>query len=248
MASTVQPPSWIDYYNEKWQREAFETQYNAYRFHLVASRAVSLARDVSAPAVLDVGCGNGWILAELNRRGLAPEALFGIEPSEVGVNNARERVPGATIVQGLLGDVNFGRTFPVVTCSEVIEHVPGDQQEQFVKLLADAVSPGGWLILTTPNGTYRDSFFSYTHAIPQPIEAWLTPRNLQAMLATAFDVQEFRSFDTKHWWKRDGGRRRLMAWSKHIPRGRDLLLGLGAVLAWRWSIGTYLYVVARRKS
>ncbi|MCW3066252.1 MAG: hypothetical protein JWN32_3424, partial [Solirubrobacterales bacterium] len=43
--------------------------------------------------ILDVGCGNGWWLAELAERGVAPGRLRGVELLEARAAAAAERVP-----------------------------------------------------------------------------------------------------------------------------------------------------------
>ncbi len=50
--------------------------------------------------VLDAGCGTGWWLARLAREGVAAERLMGVDLLADRVGAARERVPGARVVEG----------------------------------------------------------------------------------------------------------------------------------------------------
>lgn len=94
--------------------------------------------------VLDAGCGSGATMRELVRYG----EVSGIELSVEAAELARSRAHG---------DVRIGRleelpwaddTFELITCLDVIEHVPDD----VVALveLARVCAPGGWLLVTVP--------------------------------------------------------------------------------------------------
>jgi SAM-dependent methyltransferase len=50
--------------------------------------------------VLDAGCGTGWWLARLSREGVAAERLMGVELLADRVRAARERAPGARVLEG----------------------------------------------------------------------------------------------------------------------------------------------------
>jgi SAM-dependent methyltransferase len=50
--------------------------------------------------VLDAGCGTGWWLERLARHGVAPSRLLGVDLLAERVRAARERVPGARVVEG----------------------------------------------------------------------------------------------------------------------------------------------------
>ncbi len=94
--------------------------------------------------VLDAGCGSGRTMAELVDYG----EVSGIELSTEAAELARGRG---------VGDVRVGRleelpwedaTFDLITCLDVIEHVPDD----VVALgeLRRVARPGGWLLVTVP--------------------------------------------------------------------------------------------------
>jgi SAM-dependent methyltransferase len=50
--------------------------------------------------VLDAGCGGGWWLERLAADGVSPGRLVGVDLLDERVRRARERVPGARVVQG----------------------------------------------------------------------------------------------------------------------------------------------------
>jgi 2-polyprenyl-3-methyl-5-hydroxy-6-metoxy-1,4-benzoquinol methylase len=99
--------------------------------------------------ILDYGCGNGEILAEMWR--LNPDARYiGVDVSETAVAAARQRLPNATFYC-----VPDGGGVPLedgaaqfILCSEVIEHVY--DTEATLQELARLLKPGGRILLTTP--------------------------------------------------------------------------------------------------
>ncbi|MCS6319833.1 MAG: methyltransferase domain-containing protein, partial [Nitrospira sp.] len=74
------------------------------------------------------------------------------------------------------------KPFDVVLCSEVIEHVPHPQKPGFVVQLAQLLTSGGYLILTTPRG---DVWEEWRRIAPpnQPVEDWVTEQQLGQLLA-----------------------------------------------------------------
>ena len=120
---------------------------NPARLDYVESRAGLAGRQV-----LDVGCGGGLLAEGMARRGarvlgidLAPEALAvarlhaieseqPVEYRQVAVEELAESAPAA---------------FDVVTCLEMLEHVP--DPSAIVAALARLVRPGGHVIVSTIN-------------------------------------------------------------------------------------------------
>jgi SAM-dependent methyltransferase len=96
---------------------------------------------------LEIGCSFGFAM-EYARRALGWEVL-GFDPGFVAA--AGRRMLGLPIEPRLLdkGAVPEGG-FDVVFCSEVIEHIP--EPDGFVDILRHALSDGGVLLMTTPDG------------------------------------------------------------------------------------------------
>lgn len=100
--------------------------------------------------VLDLGCGSGAWLARLGGLGLGP--LYGVDRDA-----AQAEGVDATIVAADIDGPDFdvasalqhGRKFGLITAIELIEHLanPG----RMLVLAAGALSPDGWLLVTTPN-------------------------------------------------------------------------------------------------
>ena len=95
--------------------------------HLVGRflRRVSELAAVERPRrILEVGCGEGIVLAALAAR-LPGSQLDGLELDESALEAARVRCPGATLVRGDACALPFeGQSFDLVVCLEVLEHLP----------------------------------------------------------------------------------------------------------------------------
>ena len=74
--------------------------------------------------ILEVGCGEGIVLATLAAR--VPGArLDGLELDETALEEARKRCPGAALVRGDACALPFrNQSFDLVVCLEVLEHLP----------------------------------------------------------------------------------------------------------------------------
>ena len=105
--------------------------------------------------VVDVGCGGGILSEAMARRGaqvlgvdLAERSLkvAQLHAMEAGLQNVQYREVAA---EALAAEMP-GR-FDVVTCMEMIEHVP--DPGAIVEACAKLVRPGGWVFLSTLNRT-----------------------------------------------------------------------------------------------
>ncbi|HEX4916806.1 MAG TPA: bifunctional 2-polyprenyl-6-hydroxyphenol methylase/3-demethylubiquinol 3-O-methyltransferase UbiG [Limnobacter sp.] len=116
--------------------------------------------------VLDVGCGGGILAESMARRGadvlgidLADKSLKVAElhKLETGVNNVNYRAVSA---EQLAGEQQAH--YDVVTCLEMLEHVPDPAQT--VRACADLCKPGGWLFFSTINRNPKSFLFAIVGA------------------------------------------------------------------------------------
>jgi 2-polyprenyl-6-hydroxyphenyl methylase/3-demethylubiquinone-9 3-methyltransferase len=170
-----------------------------------ATRRFDLPRDARRPftslSCLDIGCGGGLIAEPLARLG---GSVVAIDPAQENIEAARHHAEAG----GLAIDYRAitaedlaasGSTFDLVTCLEVIEHVP--DPAAFVQTLSAVVKPGGLLVLSTLNRTPKSYALAIVGAeyvlgwVPRGTHDWtrfVTPDELQAH-CTAARLEGFRS-------------------------------------------------------
>jgi SAM-dependent methyltransferase len=93
------------------------------------AEAVRLARSVQPSTVLEVGCGEGYMLDAMSRAGVGDD-LLGVDISAPAVEDARTRLGDRAHVEmrdarELAAD---GRAFDLVMMLEVLEHIPEPAQ------------------------------------------------------------------------------------------------------------------------
>jgi SAM-dependent methyltransferase len=96
--------------------------------------------------VLEVGCGTGVVLAELERLFPAGE-ITGMDLFEEALAFARRRFKG-TLVQGDVCTHAFHTRFDVVCACDVIEHL--DDDGAVLAHLRNVLREGGYLLITVP--------------------------------------------------------------------------------------------------
>ncbi|TFF40856.1 class I SAM-dependent methyltransferase [Mucilaginibacter psychrotolerans] len=103
--------------------------------------------------ILDLGCGNGYLVNYLISLGYN---AYGTDASEIGITIARGQNPGRFFVQDLstdkLPEELQGLAFDTVISTEVIEHLY--DPEGFIDFCRAALTPGGEIIISTPYHGY----------------------------------------------------------------------------------------------
>lgn len=107
--------------------------------------------DTTTP-ILDLGCGSGHLLYLLDQLGYTN--CTGVDISQEQVAVARERCPGATILQGDMLETlaQYHDHFGLIAGLDIIEHFRKEEIFPLLQQIADALRPGGRVILQTPNG------------------------------------------------------------------------------------------------
>ncbi|MEO7855037.1 MAG: bifunctional 2-polyprenyl-6-hydroxyphenol methylase/3-demethylubiquinol 3-O-methyltransferase UbiG [Rubrivivax sp.] len=116
--------------------------------------------------VLDVGCGGGILAESMAGRAAAvtgidlaakPLGVARLHALESGVENLEYR----EIAAELLAAEQPG-SFDVVTCMEMLEHVP--EPASSVQACAELVRPGGWVFFSTLNRNPKSFLFAIVGA------------------------------------------------------------------------------------
>jgi 2-polyprenyl-3-methyl-5-hydroxy-6-metoxy-1,4-benzoquinol methylase len=97
-------------------------------------------------SILDVGCATGRLLAGFKADGWQVQGVEICKPAaEYGIEHHGVPIHIGTLETGNFRDGSFG----VVNCSHVIEHLA--DPAAFVGEARRILTPGGWLVITTPN-------------------------------------------------------------------------------------------------
>ena len=136
-------------------------QINPLRLDWIAKQAPLAGRQV-----LDVGCGGGILAEAMARQGaevlgidLASKSLkvAQLHALESGLGNVAYR---EVAVEALAQE--RPASFDVVTCMEMLEHVP--DPASVVKACAELVKPGGWVFFSTLNRNPKSFLFAIVGA------------------------------------------------------------------------------------
>jgi len=96
--------------------------------------------------LLDLGCGNGWFLLFLRDRF---DRLTGIDASPVAIRLAKQKVPDADLRKGDLAHEEFPPADTILLL-DVLEHMEKPVGKRVLRKAANALCPGGRLIIYTP--------------------------------------------------------------------------------------------------
>lgn len=158
---------------------------------LVARYEVVTSRVEAADRVLDMGCGDGYLLGQLAARCCS---AVGIEFEPAAVAHASRRLVGrdrCTVLQGSVYALPFpDREFDVVVMADVIEHL--EDPGQAVQEAARVLKIGGRLLVTTPK------WRSDRRWDPRHVREY-KPEELRECLALAFEDVRLRYFWPTRW-------------------------------------------------
>lgn len=169
----------------KFTNESFEKKYGAiergeklHDRHQNYLEEVELVRTYGKDGayVLDVGCNAGWLLGYLQKAGFRIE---GVEPSPILKDIAIRRT-GATIHNCYLHQVkDRDSAFDCITATDVIEHIPPEDINEFVDAIHHLLKPGGHAIIKTPNVPFTYVKHVITSKIPVRIRRLLLHKSLE---------------------------------------------------------------------
>ncbi|NAX33026.1 bifunctional 2-polyprenyl-6-hydroxyphenol methylase/3-demethylubiquinol 3-O-methyltransferase UbiG, partial [Vibrio sp. V29_P1S30P107] len=136
-------------------------QINPLRLNYVLQKANGLF----GKTVLDVGCGGGILAESMAKEGAIVTGLdMGKEPLEVARLHALETGTDLTYIQSTIEDhaQQFPQHYDVVTCMEMLEHVPDPLS--VVRACALLVKPGGHVFFSTLNRNIQSYLFAIVGA------------------------------------------------------------------------------------
>jgi 2-polyprenyl-6-hydroxyphenyl methylase/3-demethylubiquinone-9 3-methyltransferase len=118
-------------------------------------------RPMQGLRVVDVGCGGGILTEAMAARG-ADVLGIDLAPRSLKVAELHALESGARVRYELLAAEDLAArepgTFDVVTCMEMLEHVPDPAST--IKACAQMVRPGGWVFFSTINRNPKSFLFA----------------------------------------------------------------------------------------
>mgnify|MGYP006394457309 CR=1 FL=1 len=165
---------------------------NPLRLNYIDQRA-----PLAGSRVLDVGCGGGLLSEAMAGRGAE---VTGIDMGEAPLNVAKLHCleSGASVdyrritVEELAADESIQGQFDIVTCLEMLEHVPDPQS--VLSACARLLKPGGQLFVSTINRNPKSFLFAIVGAeyvlkmLPKGTHEWkrfIRPGEMDALLRRA---------------------------------------------------------------
>lgn len=190
-------------------------QINPLRLDWIASQA-----HLEDAEVLDVGCGGGILAESMARRkakvlgidlSAKPLKVAQLHALEAGVDNLAYR---EVAVEDLATE--RPASFDVVTCMEMLEHVP--DPASVVRACAQLVRPGGWVFFSTLNRNPKSFLFAIVGAehvlklLPKGTHEYarfIKPSELSAHIRAAglsvegFKGMEYNPLSKRYWLSAD---------------------------------------------
>jgi 2-polyprenyl-6-hydroxyphenyl methylase / 3-demethylubiquinone-9 3-methyltransferase len=149
--------------------------------------------------IIDVGCGAGVLCEPLARLGAS---VLGADPGQRMISHAEihARASGVDVdycCATAEGVAATGRRFDVVLAMEVIEHVTDPMA--FLETCGELVAPGGLLIVSTLNRTFKSLLYAIViaeyvlHLLPRGTHLWgrfTRPEEIAARMCAGFVVTD----------------------------------------------------------
>jgi ubiquinone/menaquinone biosynthesis C-methylase UbiE len=156
------------------------------------------------PAILDVGCGWGFALLELERR-FGPGRIVGLDPDPHAVERAARAAAACAITPELLvrnaADTGLAEdSFDMVFCHQTFHHVVDQKSAmgEFFRVLR----PGGVLLFAESTRRYIHSWLIRC-LFRHPMDVQKTAGEYIALIrAAGFDVAAERTSFPYLWWSR----------------------------------------------
>lgn len=187
----------------------------AYEPATEARYAVALDHMVAGDRVIDVGCGDGYLIGLARSRAAL---TAGIDSDPRGVALARRLLVDAAspreapgIVRAAAEQLPFApASFDTAFFVDVIEHI--EDPAPCLGQIATVLHPGGRLIVTTPQ-RMPGRWWDRAHHVRE-----YSVRELEAALVPFFDSVDVRLFLSRRWWwiRRRLGKGFVRFWARRI--------------------------------
>lgn len=229
-----------EYYNTRWSSEQFRP--NALELHRLIEILKALQDtkiDFSGKRIrlCELGCGRGWLASHLANFA----DVTAIDRSTEAIHRARKMWPNIDFRAAKIQNYRTQTSYNLVVSSEVIEHI--QDKLGFVETVRSILKPGGYIILTTPNKKLYSHYYK-SDAELQPVEDWVTPKDLRSLFNGGFRILRHETFLFDYFYT---GIFRIISAPKFISLCR--LFGLNPLRMWlnkKLHLGLHQILLAQR--
>lgn len=147
------------YYAEKYYQEgrgSYQVTYSEedrawFRLrHTLTFTKVTTLLERAPLRLLDVGCGEGWLMDVFQEAG---HTVRGLDFSQAGIQHMHphllDRLVVGNVYQSLAAELRGGARYDVVSCCNVVEHVK--EPVALLREIRGLLSPDGLLVIVVPN-------------------------------------------------------------------------------------------------
>jgi SAM-dependent methyltransferase len=169
------------------------------------NRVAALFEQIAAGGLygLDVGCGEGHMLGDLQRRGLLGR-MTAVDLDGDRIAFARARYPFCDYQTGDVRQLDFADgTFDYILAAEVLEHLPDPRRA--LQELRRVVKPGAYLIVSVPHEPFfhwgnlaRGKYWDRGGRTPDHLNFWHR-REFESLLAEFVAIERRFAAATFPW-------------------------------------------------
>lgn len=147
-----------------------------YEYLSYINEVISYLKNSGAKSVIDIGCGDGRFIKELIQACPEIKEVLGIDYSETAIILAKVLNPIGSYKQiDLYSDTTINSSYSHATLIEVLEHIPQESIDLFLKRIADTLKPQGKLIITVPSTNTPLNPKHYQHFDEEKLKGYLSP-------------------------------------------------------------------------
>ena len=129
------------------------------------SKIIELAQKYIKNDILDIGCGDGFLLINLKKYFLKKEIkAVGIDLDKKPILYAQAFSFGLSELDFINGDIGlYDEKFNLITCIETLEHIPDCEVDNFIKKIDNHLLKDGVLIASVPSKNIKVLKKHYRH-------------------------------------------------------------------------------------
>lgn len=144
-----------EFYDNLWRTKTFSlSPSKLIRERWVRNLISELCKNKANTRILDLGCGRGSLLKKLSCKFDRSAKLIGVDFSAAAIEINKRNFPRVQFHVRDFSAPDWWKKLPesdVVIAQEVIEHLSREDQRNFIHALKRLVTPGGYVLITTPN-------------------------------------------------------------------------------------------------